>query len=202
LISEFNILICGVGGQGVLTLSRIIASTAVKCGYNVRVGETLGMSQRGGIVQSFVRFGSKVFSPIIPLGGADVVIALDYVEALRTFKYISKRSTILLNSNSIPPLSVVLGEFKLPSIDDVKNAFSSITNFIYILNADEIASKIGLPLASNMVFLGALCKLFPNILPPKLLRESIAENIPKSYIEHNIAIFDYSLSNLNFNGKM
>lgn len=194
MLDEFNILICGVGGQGILTLSRIIASAVVKCGYSVRVGETLGMSQRGGIVQSFVRFGYRVFSPIIPLNGADVILALDYIEALRVFKYASNKSTILLNSSFIPPISVVLGDYKAPSLDDVKHFFKSITEKVYVVNADEIALKIGLPIAANMVFLGLLSKLFPNILPSNVLREAIVENVPSRYINDNITVFNYSLN--------
>ena len=107
LVGEFNIVVTGVGGQGVLTLSRVIAVWALKSGYKVRVGETLGMAQRGGIVQSYVRFGSDVESPLIEVGGADVLIALDYIEALRALGFLSGKSKVIVNSRTITPLSLI-----------------------------------------------------------------------------------------------
>ncbi|MCS7096974.1 MAG: indolepyruvate oxidoreductase subunit beta [Candidatus Methanomethylicia archaeon] len=193
-MDEFNIVICGVGGQGILTLSKILASAAVKCNYKVRVGETLGMSQRGGIVQSFVRFGRNVFSPLIPLGGANAIISLDYVESIRVINYTSSNSVVLLNSSSIQPISVALGEFSSPSLDDVKKAFNKITEKVYVLNAEEVALKFGLPAALNIFLLGAFCKLFPNVLPLKLVVETIMENVPSKYLNENISIFNAGLN--------
>ncbi|MCS7369203.1 MAG: indolepyruvate oxidoreductase subunit beta [archaeon GBS-70-058] len=190
MINEFNVVVCGVGGQGILTFSRILASAAVKLGYNVRVGETLGMSQRGGIVQSFIRFGLGVLSPLIPVGGADVVVSLDYIEALRVFKYASRDSTIIINSNTIPPVSVLIGDGRMPSLSDVVKVYGEVTNKIYVLDADGLAIKAGLPTATNIVLLGFLCKLFQEILPPNILRDTVAENVPSRYVRENILAFD------------
>jgi len=190
MINEFNVVVCGVGGQGILTFSRILASAAVKLGYNVRVGETLGMSQRGGIVQSFIRFGLGVLSPLIPVGGADVVVSLDYIEALRVFKYASRDSTIIINSNTIPPVSVLIGDGRIPSLSDVVKVYGEVTNKIYVLDADGLAIKAGLPTATNIVLLGFLCKLFQEILPPNILRDTVAENVPSRYVRENILAFD------------
>jgi indolepyruvate ferredoxin oxidoreductase beta subunit len=196
MIDEFNVVACGVGGQGVLTLSRILASAAVKLGYSVRVGETLGMSQRGGIVQSFIRFGSKVLSPLIPIGGADVIVSLDYIEALRVFKYASVNSTIIINSNTIPPISVLIGEGRMPSLDDVVKVYGGVTCKVHVLDADGLAVKAGLPTATNIVLLGFLCKLFQEILPPNILRDTVAENVPSRYVKENLLAFDLGF---NFN---
>ena len=190
MINEFNVVVCGVGGQGILTFSRILASAAVKLGYNVRVGETLGMSQRDGMVQSFIRFGLGVLSPLIPVGGADVVVSLDYIEALRVFKYASRDSTIIINSNTIPPISALIGDGRMPSLSDVVKVYGEVTNKIYILDADGLAIKAGLPTATNIVLLGFLCKLFQEILPPNILRDTVAENVPSRYVRENILAFD------------
>jgi len=190
MINEFNVVVCGVGGQGILTFSRILASAAVKLGYNVRVGETLGMSQRGGIVQSFIRFGLGVLSPLIPVGGADVVVSLDYIEALRVFKYASRDSTIIINSNTIPPISALIGDGRMPSLSDVVKVYGEVTNKVYILDADGLAIRAGLPTATNIVLLGFLCKLFQEILPPNILRDTVAENVPSRYVRENILAFD------------
>ena len=190
MINEFNVVVCGVGGQGILTFSRILASAAVKLGYNVRVGETLGMSQRGGMVQSFIRFGLGVLSPLIPVGGADVVVSLDYIEALRVFKYASRDSTIIINSNTIPPISALIGDGRMPSLSDVVKVYGEVTNKVYILDADGLAIKAGLPTATNIVLLGFLCKLFQEILPPNILRDTVAENVPSRYVRENILAFD------------
>jgi len=190
MINEFNVVVCGVGGQGILTFSRILASAAVKLGYNVRVGETLGMSQRGGMVQSFIRFGLGVLSPLIPVGGADVVVSLDYIEALRVFKYASRDSTIIINSNTIPPISALIGDGRMPSLSDVVKVYGEVTNKVYILDADGLAIRAGLPTATNIVLLGFLCKLFQEILPPNILRDTVAENVPSRYVRENILAFD------------
>lgn len=190
MIDKFNLIVCGVGGQGVLTLSRILASAAVKFGYNVSVGETLGMSQRGGIVQSFIRIGGGVLSPLIPSHSVHTVISLDYIESLRVIKYVSKDSSVILNSNTITPSSVLLGEFGMPTIDDVKKVFKGLVDNLYIIDADELASKVNLPTASNIVMLGLFIKLHPNILSLDIVKESIRENVPSKYLHENLLAFN------------
>ncbi|RLF92033.1 indolepyruvate ferredoxin oxidoreductase subunit beta, partial [Thermococci archaeon] len=153
MVGEFNIVVTGVGGQGVLTLSRVIAVWALKSGYKVRVGETLGMAQRGGIVQSYVRLGSDVESPLIEVGGADVLIALDYIEALRALGFLSGKSKVIVNSRTITPISVLLGVERMPSFIEALGALRSSAGEVYVFDASSIATKVGLPASINMAML-------------------------------------------------
>ncbi|MCS7373573.1 MAG: indolepyruvate oxidoreductase subunit beta [archaeon GB-1867-097] len=190
MIEEFNLLVCGVGGQGVLTLSRIIALSALKSNFKVRVGETLGMSQRGGIVNSFVRFGKNVLSPLFEKGMADAVIALDYVEAARSLQYASKRTVFLVDSNTIPPLSTILGLESLPDLDHVKRFFKENAVKAYFFNAFSIASSLSLP-TSNTVMLGVFGRLFQKIFDRNVLISALREIVPAKYVEKNIEAFQF-----------
>ncbi|WP_456326410.1 indolepyruvate oxidoreductase subunit beta [Palaeococcus sp. (in: euryarchaeotes)] len=137
---EFNLIIAGVGGQGGLTLSRIIGNAAMKEGYNVRIGETLGMSQRYGSVLSYLRFGD-VYSPLIEEGEADLMLALEPAEALRNARFLSAKSYVLLNAYPIQTATTLVGKERYPSIDEVRAAISRICP-IDVRNFQDEADKI------------------------------------------------------------
>jgi len=189
-VTRFNLVISGVGGQGVLTLSRIIAQSAILMGYSVRVGETLGMSQRGGVVQSYVKFGSDVHSPLIEAGSADALISLDYVEALRASRYISSKTVVIVNERTIPPLSTVLGLELLPSLDEVKKFLERISSKACFLDAYELALKAGLAASVNVVLAGVFSALFKDIVNREAVVKSIQMIIPRRYIEPNLRAFE------------
>lgn len=189
-MDEFNLVVVGVGGQGVLTLSRIIARAVLKLNLRVFVGETLGMAQRGGVVQSYVRFGKSVEGPLIEYGMADALIALDYVEALRAIPFVSWDSIVILNSNTIPPTSTLLGAEKLPTLDEVKLELRRFVEKLIIVDANSLAVEAGLPIAINVVMLGVFASLFENVVPVGLLKDSMCSVIPQRYLKENLRAFE------------
>lgn len=192
MFDVFNLVIAGVGGQGVLTLSRIIARAALKLNLRVFVGETLGMAQRGGIVQSYVRFGRSVEGPLIDYGKADALIALDYIEALRAINYLSSKSTAIINSNAIPPTSTLLGIEELPSFEEVKREFQRHLHGgkLIIVDANSLAMKAGLPIAINIVLLGVFASVFGDIISADLLKDSMCDVLPERYLRGNLRAFE------------
>ncbi|USS41651.1 indolepyruvate oxidoreductase subunit beta [Thermococcus aggregans] len=138
---EFNLIITGVGGQGGLTLSRIIGNAAMKEGYNVRIGETLGMSQRYGSVLSYLRFGEEVYSPLIEEGNADLMLALEPAEALRNARFLSGKSYAIINAYPIHTATTLVGKEKYPSLEEIRNALSKICT-VEMENFQEEADKI------------------------------------------------------------
>jgi len=152
---EFNILICGVGGQGTILASYVLGNAALKEGLKVRLGEIHGMAQRGGSVVSHVRMGDEVYGSVIPLEKADVIIAFEPLEALRNISSLKKGGKVILNTERINPISVSLGESEYPQIEEIISTLSE-KGKVYSFNATEIAKKIGNQVTMNMVMIGAL----------------------------------------------
>jgi len=149
---EFNLIITGVGGQGGLTLSRIIGNAAMKEGYNVRIGETLGMSQRYGSVLSYLRFGEEVYSPLIEEGDADLMLALEPAEALRNARFLSGKSYAIINAYPIYTATTLVGKEKYPSLEEIRNSLSKICT-VEMENFQEEADKIN-PRTLGVLMLG------------------------------------------------
>ena len=147
---KLNLLICGVGGQGIITMGRMIVEASFLSGLKATVAETHGLSQRGGAVNVHVRIGD-VYYPLIPKGGADYLIALEAIEALRNIQYANKRTVIILNEKVERP---VLPKVKVPRLEDIKKALSGFE--VISVNADELALKAGNIRAVNAVMLGVL----------------------------------------------
>lgn len=189
-VNEYNIVIASVGGQGGLTLSRIIGYAALLEGYNVRIGETLGMSQRGGVVQSYVRFGYRVLSPLIPHGKADVVLGLEPVEALRAARsFANKNTLIIVNTEPIHTITTLIGREEYPSVESVIAELRKISNNVYAINASQIAREAGLPMATNIVLLALYAVTKYNPLKTKSYIEGIRTFIRRK-VEENIRLFN------------
>jgi len=193
-LNEYNIVIASVGGQGGLTLSRIIGYAALLEGYNVRIGETLGMSQRGGVVQSYVRFGTKVLSPLIPYNKANVILGLEPLEALRAaIKFGNENTLMIVNTNPIHTITTLVGKERYPLINDVLAKLRQISKNVYTVNATDIAKKEGLPMATNIVVLAVFASMKQN----PLRRESYIEGIKtfiRRRVEDNIRLFNKVIS--------
>lgn len=175
---KMNILMAGVGGQGVLLASEILCDVMMNAGFDVKKSEVHGMAQRGGSVTSHVIMGEKVYSPIIRKGEADMLFSFEILETMRYLDYLKKDATILVNHQKILPPSVSMGKDNYPdhSIDLLKSHFKNVS----VVNALDIARQAGNPKALNVVFIGSLSKHFDvdeslwhkaieNILPPKLV---------------------------------
>ena len=179
-----NIIICGVGGQGILTLGRVIGWASVYEGLDCRVAEVHGLAQRGGSLSVHVRIGHKVYSPLIPLRGANIVIALEGIELLRNLNYVNESTLILLNNLVYPPASSKTFA-SLPEVLKELKKYNFHVN-LKIVEATNIAVKLGDARVANIVMLGYLLAL--NALP--LSKESILKalrNVIKTkYLEINI----------------
>jgi indolepyruvate ferredoxin oxidoreductase beta subunit len=191
-MKEFNLVITGIGGQGSLTLALIIAEAALEEGYDVKTSELHGLSQRGGVVPCHVRFGKKIYSSTVRIGKADLVIALEPLEALRACVYGSKGKTVfLIDSERIVPISSsALGE-KYPSNEEIKRILSNFSSKVYFVDASKTLKKeFGSATGSNVFMLGiASCS---NLIPLKResLFEGIRKIIPEKYFGMNKEIFD------------
>ena len=150
-----NILLVGVGGQGTILASKILASGLMKAGYDVKMSEIHGMSQRGGSVSTQVRYGDKVYSPIVGKGSADVIVAFEEMEALRWLDHLRIGGTMVINDYQIQPVPVNLGMAEYPEgiIEHLKGICD-----VHAFKAAEIATELGNPKAMNIVLLGALIK--------------------------------------------
>ena len=186
MIREYNILISSVGGQGGITLARIISKAALSQGLEVRVGETLGMAQRGGSVQSHVRLGEDVYGPLIPDGRSDVVLSLEPAEALRVSRYVGKRTTIITNTSPYLPISVLLKETTYPKIEQITSILHRLGGRVYSIDAMELAKKAGSSRSLNIVVLGAYMSLGEPVLTPDAIKEAMASSLPGRYLGQNI----------------
>ena len=151
-----SILLVGVGGQGTILASKILSEGLVRKGYDVKMSEIHGMSQRGGSVTTHVRLGTKVASPVVPEGEADVLVAFEKVEAVRWLKYLKKGGRLVVNNFEIYSLPVLTGAAKYPD-DVVEKLKKEVPNF-KIFNAGEVAEDLDNIKAQNIVLLGALVK--------------------------------------------
>ena len=146
-----NIMVVGVGGQGTLLTSRIIGKTALAKGYDVKLSEVHGMAQRGGSVVTFVRFGERIFEPVVEEGSVDVLIAFERLEALRYAHFLKKDGTLVVNDCKILPMTVVTGQKEYPS-----NILEKLKTEHTVLSVDggKIAKELGNPKVLNSVVLG------------------------------------------------
>lgn len=180
-----NILIVGVGGQGTLLASRIIGTVATLEGYDVKVSEVHGMSQRGGSVVTYVRFGDTVSSPIITEGNADIVLAFEQLEALRCAPYVKKDGVLIANSQEIMPMPVITGTAEYP-----ENITETLTNKCKFISIDalSLANEAGNAKAVNVVLIGVLAKQ-SEIAKDKWIK-SIEATVPPKFLEANIKAFE------------
>ena len=153
-----NILICGVGGQGTVLAAKVISQAAVSTGQKVVSAETIGMAQRGGSVTSHVRIGDEVFSPLIPNGQADLIIAFEASEAVRNIDFLKKNGTVVVNTKIVQPTTASLTG-KNFAADEMLSHLKKTGAKVVALDADQIARKIGRPKVVNMVLLGAATKM-------------------------------------------
>ena len=180
-----SILLVGVGGQGTILASKILSEGLVRKGYDVKMSEIHGMSQRGGSVTTHVRFGTKVASPVVPEGEADVLVAFEKVEAVRWLKYLKKGGRLVVNDFEIYSLPVLTGAAKYP--DEVVEKLEKEVPDLKIFNAGEIAEGLGNIKAQNVVLLGALVKAMG--LEDIGWESVLQELVPAKLLELNIKAF-------------
>lgn len=189
---EFNVVAIGVGGQGVLTLGGIIAEAALKAGYDVKMSELHGLAQRGGSIPVQVRFGEKIYSSLVGIGEADLIIAMEPLEALRAARFASpKKTTLVMNTHKVKPIAVtVMGE-KYPELDEIKKQLKGFYKKVIEVDATKIAKKeTGKAVTSNIYALGLVSSR--NLIPisREVFLKTIEENVPPKYLDMNRSIFE------------
>jgi len=192
---EFSIYMSGVGGQGLVLLSNVMGSACASAGIRAITGEQHGLSQRSGSINIHMRMGEKVRSPLIPIAGADAILALEALEALRHVEYLKPGGVVVMNKRIQHPIIETLGHMKdkmakYMSVEDVKSRLSQVTDKIAVIDALEIAKQAGNPLTENVVMLGALSTLEAFPVPEDALKKSISENVPKKAVDVNLKAFD------------
>ncbi|WP_373899030.1 indolepyruvate oxidoreductase subunit beta [Haloimpatiens sp. FM7315] len=172
-----SVLFVGVGGQGTILASKTLAEGLMKNGYDVKMSEVHGMAQRGGSVTTQVRFGEKVYSPLIEKGKADVIVAFEKSEAARWIPYLKKDGYIVVNDYEIYPVPVLIGQEKYP--ENVLDELRRVVDNKIIMNASKMAEELGTIKAQNIILLGALIKALKldNLNWEKILEESLPAKI-------------------------
>lgn len=184
-----NILIVGVGGQGNLLLSKILGNVFIKKGFDVKISEVHGMAQRGGSVVTYVRYGEKVYSPLIEENEADFILAFEKLEGLRWINYIKKDGLLILNDYEIPPMSVIAGSSKYP---DVLSILETKQINYKLIDLNSIIAKLNSARIINVALLGYFSKYF-NFSEQDWI-DSIKENIKEQFIDINIKAFQLGRS--------
>jgi indolepyruvate ferredoxin oxidoreductase beta subunit len=182
----YNVLIVGVGGQGIILVSDILAKVAANNGYDVKKNEIHGMAQRGGSVSSHVRFGPNVNSPIIKLGEADILISFEEMETIRYFPLLSKDGKVIINDLRILPPAVFTGQKDYPSgiMEQVKKTIPDTV----VVKGSEKAKEIGNPRVVNILFLGALSNYLD--IPESVYIDTLKANLKPNLIDINLKAFE------------
>ena len=198
---SLNIFICGVGGQGLVLLTRVIGDACARSGEKAVTGEMYGLSQRSGVVSVHLRIGEDAFSPLIPYGEADIIVALEAVESLRYIEYLEKDGIVLMNKRIMhPPIetSKILtakGEAKYIAVEDVVSKLKNWTQNIAVIDALKLARESGNARTENTVFLGCLSALEAFPVEESYIKESIAGAVPKKTVAQNLKAFELGRKN-------
>ncbi len=180
-----NILINGVGGQGTLLASRIIGNLVIKLGYDVKVSEVHGMSQRGGSVVTYVKYGENVYSPIIDKGEADYILSFEMLEAYRALPFLKENGIMIANTQEIDPIPVITGAMEYPK--NIKEKLSEKINLISV-DALSLAKESGSIKAVNVVLIGILAKKMEFKYEDWIA--TIKETVPAKFLDLNLKAFD------------
>ena len=198
---SLNVFICGVGGQGLVLLTRVIGDACANSGKKIVTGEMYGLSQRSGAVSVHMRIGDDVFSPLIPIGQADILIALEAIESLRYIEYLKKDGIILMNKRIMhPPVEtskIIDSKNKLEyfSLDQVITRLKKWTSNIAIVDALKLAKESGNVRTENTVFLGCLSALQIFPIEEKYVKQSITDAVPKKTVDVNLKAFELGRKN-------
>jgi indolepyruvate ferredoxin oxidoreductase beta subunit len=186
-MKPYNFLVTGVGGQGTVLASDILAAVGLAAGYEVRKSDVLGLAVRGGSVISHVRWGQRVYSPIIPEGRVDVMVAFEYLEGLRWLNQLKPEGTILVNRQRIFPVIVSAGEADYPNSVEIITALRNAVPRVYLVPGLQMAQELGNTRVLNIVLLGALSGLLE--VAPEIWVGLIQERVPAKVVDLNVQAF-------------
>ncbi len=179
-----SVMLVGVGGQGTILAADVLAKVAAAAGFDVKLSEVHGMSQRGGSVDTVVRFGDHVYSPTVDPGGADHLVAFELLEAARWLHYCKPEGRLVVNNRVIAPLPVLIGDSSTPTGVEAALTFEGAV----LVDADEIACQAGSPRSANVVLLGALSVGLP--FEDSAWRDVITSRVPAKTVDGNLAAFE------------
>ena len=187
-MKKLDLLIAGVGGQGVVLAGDIVGETALTDGYDVKKTDTLGMAQRGGSVISHVRIAHQVWSPLITEGEVDILVGFEKLEAARWAYYLRPEGVAIVNNQALPPLSVSLGNERYPNDKEIINILKRQTDRVYLINGTRRAMELGNARILNTFMLGCV-SLF---MPLKVLtwKDTISRHLPPNIQQINITAFE------------
>jgi indolepyruvate ferredoxin oxidoreductase beta subunit len=186
-METLNFMITGVGGQGTILSSDILAAVGVEAGHDVKKSDILGLAVRGGSVLGHIRWGDIVYSPIVPEGRVDYLIAFELLEGMRRLDQVREGGTVLLNQQEIHPASVSSGLAEYPSEEAVQRALEAATEKSYRVPGLEMAQDLGNTRVLNVVLLGALSALLP--VDPETWEGVLRERVPSRFTDLNIEAF-------------
>ncbi|MDZ7263156.1 MAG: indolepyruvate oxidoreductase subunit beta [candidate division KSB1 bacterium] len=181
-----NVLMSGVGGQGVLVASDILVMVAMEAGLDAKKSEIHGMAQRGGSVVSQVRFGEKIYSPLIATGDADIILAFEKLEAVRYLDYLKGGGVVIVNNQQITPLTVFFADTPYP--DDIATICHKKTEHLFMINGMQIAEQLGNPRTINAVMLGALSNFLE--FDESQWLKAIGQRVPPKTLDLNRKAFE------------
>ncbi len=188
-----NILLCGVGGQGTVLASKLLSAAALDHGWNVRSAETIGMAQRGGSVTSHMRMGDDLYSPLIGRGQADLILAFEPGEAVRSLPFLNKTGAVVVSSRPVRPVMGTLAGTEYTGaemIDYLKKKVGHLT----VVDADDAARELGSSRALNVVLLGAALMSGVLDLTADDIRRAVREKVAPQYLDMNLAALDYGMN--------
>ena len=195
---KVQIILAGVGGQGNVVASKILASAAVQEGFYVSVGETYGAAQRGGAVMSHMRLSEEVqYGPLTPEGRAHIILGFEPVECLRTIgSFGNKETKVIVNPRPVYSIDVLSGASEYPPVIEVLKAIKELAYSIHVVEATELAKKAGDPIMQNIVMVGCLAGSGFAPLTAEILREVIKESFAKKRPEANLKAFDLGMNEM------
>jgi indolepyruvate ferredoxin oxidoreductase beta subunit len=182
-----NFMITGVGGQGTILASDILAAVGVSAGYGVKKSDILGLAVRGGSVLGHIRWGEEVHSPVVPEGRVDYLIAFEVLEGMRRLNQVRQGGAVLLNQQEIHPASVSSGDAIYPDEAAVQKGLKAATDKVYRVPGLQMAQDLGNPKVLNVVLLGALSALLPT--DPEIWETVLRDRVPSRFEELNVEAF-------------
>ncbi len=187
---QVNVVIAGVGGQGVILMSELLGNAAVRDNLSVRGSEVLGMAVRGGSVYSNIRIGDGIYGPLTPIGRGDVIVGMEPAEALRNISYLSPTGIIILNREKIVPFTVALGQSSYPSLEAIMEKLTAAASKVVTMDATQLAIEAGSQLSTNVVMLGALFGTGLLQIKTETVKKEIESRFNAKVVPLNLKAFD------------
>ncbi len=187
-MDRLNLLITGIGGQGIIAASDIVAGAALAAGFDVKKTDSLGMAQRGGSVVSHIRLAPRVWSPLVKTGEADIILAFEKLEAARWSHYLRPDGIAIINNQAVPPLSLSLGNERYPSDEEITSILKQQTDKIYLVNGTDRTGELGNIKTLNTLMLGCLSIFIP--FEEDIWWDCIAQRLPTRVVKLNTTAFE------------